>query len=45
LSYPYEALGQAVPAKRYQSSPRLLPPFEYPGHAEIRRINPNGYVS
>jgi putative transposase len=46
---PHEALAQAVPATRYQSSPRRLPrrlpPLEYPGHAEIRRVDQNGYVS
>ena len=46
---PHEALDQAVPATRYQPSPRPLPrhlpPLEYPGHAEIRRVDQNGYVS
>jgi transposase InsO family protein len=46
---PHEALDQAVPATRYQPSPRALPrrlpPLEYPGHAEIRRVDQNGYVS
>jgi transposase InsO family protein len=46
---PHDALAQAVPASRYQSStrpfPRQLPPLEYPGHAEIRRVDQNGYVS
>jgi transposase InsO family protein len=46
---PHEALGQAVPATRYQPSPRPLPRrlplLEYPGHAEIRRVDQNGYVS
>jgi putative transposase len=46
---PHEALHQAVPATRYQPSqrplPRRLPPLEYPGHAEIRRVDQNGYVS
>jgi putative transposase len=46
---PHEALGQAVPATRYAPSPRplprRLPPLEYPGHAEIRRVDQNGYVS
>jgi putative transposase len=46
---PHEALDQAVPATRYQSSPRpwprRLPPLAYPGHAEIRRVDQNGYVS
>jgi len=46
---PHEALAQEVPATRYQSSsrrlPHRLPPLEYPGHAEIRRVDQNGYVS
>ena len=46
---PHEALEQTVPATHYQSSPRplprRLPPLEYPGHAEIRRVDQNGYVS
>ncbi len=46
---PHEALDQAVPATRYRPSarplPRRLPPLEYPGHAEIRRVDQNGYVS
>src|SRR5678809_1160688 len=25
--------------------PRRLPPLEYPGHVEIRRVDQNGYVS
>ncbi|HEY9461580.1 MAG TPA: leucine zipper domain-containing protein [Vicinamibacterales bacterium] len=46
---PHEALDQAVPATRYQPSPRpfprRLPSLEYPGHAQIRRVDQNGYVS
>jgi transposase InsO family protein len=46
---PHEALQQTVPATRYHASrrplPRRLPPLEYPGHAEIRRVDQNGYVS
>ena len=46
---PHEALDQAVPATRYQPSPRplprRLPPLEYPGHAEIRRVDSIGYAS
>jgi putative transposase len=46
---PHEALDQAVPASRYQPSPRALPrrlpALEYPGHAEVRRVDQNGYVS
>jgi putative transposase len=46
---PHEALDQTVPAQHYQASPRpwprRLPPLEYPGHAEVRRVDQNGYVS
>jgi putative transposase len=46
---PHEALAQTVPAAHYQPSsrplPRRLPALEYPGHAEIRRVDQNGYVS
>ena len=46
---PHEALAQEVPATHYQPSPRALPrrvpPLAYPGHAEIRRVDQNGYVS
>jgi putative transposase len=46
---PHEALDQTVPAQYYQASPRALPqrlpPLEYPGHAEVRRVDQNGYVS
>jgi transposase InsO family protein len=46
---PHEGLQQTVPAQHYQPSarpmPRRLPPLEYPGHAEIRRVDQNGYVS
>ena len=46
---PHESLRQTVPAQHYQPSsramPRRLPPLEYPGHAEIRRVDQNGYVS
>jgi transposase InsO family protein len=46
---PHESLRQTVPAQHYQRSPRQLPrrlpPLEYPGHAEIRRVDQNGYVS
>jgi putative transposase len=46
---PHESLQQTVPAQHYQPSsralPRRLPPLEYPGHAEIRRVDQNGYVS
>jgi transposase InsO family protein len=46
---PHEALGDGVPASRYQPSPRPLPPrlpaLEYPGHVEVRRVATNGCVS
>jgi transposase InsO family protein len=46
---PHEALGDETPASCYvpsrRSLPRRLPPLEYPGHAEIRRVDQNGYVS
>ena len=46
---PHESLQQTVPAQHYRPSsralPRRLPPLEYPGHAEVRRVDQNGYVS
>jgi transposase InsO family protein len=46
---PHEALDQTVPAQHYHASPRplprRLPPLDYPGHAEVRRVDQNGYVS
>jgi transposase InsO family protein len=46
---PHESLQQMVPAQHYRPSsrvlPRQLPPLEYPGHAEVRRVDQNGYVS
>jgi transposase InsO family protein len=46
---PHESLNQTVPAQHYQASsramPRRLPALDYPGHAEIRRVDQNGYVS
>ena len=46
---PHEALGQTLPAEHYQPSPRplptRLPALDYPGHAEIRRVDQIGYVS
>lgn len=46
---PHEALQDAVPADCYQPSPRLLPrqlpPLEYPGHLEVRRVSTIGQVS
>ena len=45
---PHEALRDAVPASRYRPSPRplprQLPPLEYPGHWEIRRVGTNGCI-
>ena len=46
---PHEALGDRVPAQYYTPSPRpcprRLPPCEYPGHWEARRVQPNGCIS
>lgn len=46
---PHEALHNRVPASRYQGSPRTLParlpPVEYDGHLEVRRVASNGSVS
>jgi transposase InsO family protein len=46
---PHEALQNAVPASRYQPSPRplppRLPPLEYAGHLEIRRVSTIGQIS
>lgn len=46
---PHEALDDAVPADRYRPSPRpfpaQLPPLEYPGHWEARRVRSGGIVS
>lgn len=46
---PHEALNDQPPATRYQPSPRSLParlpPLEYPGHMEIRRVAGPGHVS
>ncbi len=45
---PHEALGQKRPASVYTPSPRpytaKLPPIEYPGHLEVRRVDPNGTI-
>ena len=45
---PHEALGQEVPASRYQASPRpfpkRLPSIEYPGHYEKRLVSRNGGI-
>jgi transposase InsO family protein len=46
---PHAALHGDVPAHHYQPSsrplPRRLPPLEYPGHWEPRRVGPDGCVS
>lgn len=46
---PHEALQDRPPASCYQPSPRpfpsCLPPLDYPGHFEIRRVSPIGQVS
>lgn len=46
---PHEALGDQPPARCYTPSgrplPRRLPPLEYPGHLEVRRVSSVGYVS
>ena len=46
---PHEALGDATPASYYAASPRpyptRLPPLEYPGHWEVRRVASTGQVS
>lgn len=46
---PHEALADNVPASGYQPSPRSLPPqlppLEYPGHLEVRRVSSIGQVS
>ena len=46
---PHEALQDQPPASCYTSSrrrfPARLPPLEYPGHMEVRRVSPFGQVS
>lgn len=46
---PHQSLGQKPPATFYQPSPRpypqQLPPMQYPGHFEIRRVGSNGCIS
>ncbi len=46
---PHEALQDAVPASCYQPSsrplPRQLPPLDYPGHVEVRRVSTIGQVA
>jgi transposase InsO family protein len=45
---PHEALGQKRPTTIYRPSPRpyptSLPPIEYPGHLETRKISHNGLM-
>jgi len=46
---PHEALADCPPASCYQPSPRALPsrlpPVEYPGHLEVRRVSACGTIS
>lgn len=46
---PHEALRDDVPSRHYvpsrRSLPRHMPPLEYPGHFEVRRVSPIGQVS
>jgi putative transposase len=46
---PHEALSNDPPATRYEASrrpfPRSLPPLEYPGHMEPRRVGACGTIS
>jgi putative transposase len=46
---PHEALGDQPPATRYKPSrralPRRVPPLDYPGHMEPRRVSCCGTVS
>jgi len=43
---PHEALADRVPARLYEASarpyPRTLPPLDYAGHLEVRRVYDNG---
>lgn len=45
---PHEALNDDVPATWYQASPRpyprRIPPMEYPGHFEVRRVRTSGEI-
>ena len=45
---PHEALGNKTPASVYRASsrpfPRRLPPIEYPGHFEVRKVSENGGI-
>jgi putative transposase len=46
---PHQALDQTTPATHYRPSPRALParlpPFDYLGHFEVRRVGSNGCVA
>lgn len=46
---PHESLHDEPPARHYQASPRALPtrlpPLEYPGHMEVRRVSSAGCIS
>ena len=46
---PHESLADRSPAALYEASPRSLParlpPLEYAGHLEVRRVSSNGRVS
>lgn len=46
---PHEAIADRTPATVYEPShrplPQRLPPLEYPGHFEVRRVFGNGCVS
>jgi putative transposase len=46
---PHEALGDQPPASCYTPSRRALPatvpPMDYPGHFELRRVSSNGCIS
>ncbi len=45
---PHEALDDETPASVFESSartyPERLPPSEYPGHFEVRRVSTNGGI-
>jgi len=45
---PHEAIGQHTPHSLYRASPRpypaRIPPVEYPGHFEVRRVSRNGGI-
>lgn len=45
---PHEGIGNKTPASLYVPSPRpypsKIPPIEYPGHFEVRRVSRNGGI-